>query len=73
MTGPIKAIGFGEKTIEGFGSLPIDANNKKVKKFDEELTAGLSGVPMKTAYLPDIGNIGGLLGGKGSGQAATQV
>ncbi|CCY62380.1 MAG: hypothetical protein ACLSA2_04025 [Candidatus Gastranaerophilaceae bacterium] len=74
MTGPIKAIGFGEKTIEGFGSLPVDANNKKVKKFEEELLqSGLSGTPIKTAYMPDIGNIGGLLGGKGSGQAATQV
>ena len=45
-----------------------------MKKFEEELLqSGLSGTPIKTAYMPDIGNIGGLLGGKGSGQAATQV
>ncbi len=53
---------------------PVQAiEPKKTKKFEEELAGQLSGIPIRTAYMPDIGNIGGLLNGKGSGQAATQV
>ncbi len=51
---------------------PVGA--KKVKKFDDELAGQLSGVTNKTAYLPNVGDIGSLLNGsKGSGTAATQV
>ena len=54
---------------------PVQAiGSHKVKKFQEELAGQLSGRPMQVAYLPDLGGaIGGLLNGKGSGQAATQV
>lgn len=68
----IDKIGINDKHMKGFGS--INTEDKKLKKFDEELSGQLSGNPIRTAYMPDIGNIGGLLNGsKGAGQAATQV
>ncbi len=68
----VEKIGLGEKPMTGYGTIGQD--DKKVKKFDDELIGQLSGIHMRVAYMPDIGNIGGLLNGsKGAGQAATQV
>ena len=69
----VGAVGYNQDPVQPIGT-------KKVKKFDEELKlaeqlklAGqLAGKPMPVAYMPDMG-IGGILNGKGSGQAATQV
>lgn len=64
--GKIEQVGYNQTPVEPIGL-------KKTKKFQDELIGQLSGRPMQVAYLPDLGNIGGLLNGKGSGQAATQV
>ena len=62
----VGAVGYNQDPVQPIGA-------KKVKKFEDELAGQLAGKPMQVAYMPDIGNIGGLLNGKGSGQAATQV
>ena len=64
--GKTQAVHYNQDPVQAIGA-------KKTKKFEEELSGQLSGRPMQVAYLPDLGNIGGLLNGKGSGQAATQV
>lgn len=46
-------------------------NNKKVKKFDAELQGLLTGNP--PVYIAAMPDIGGLLGGKGTAHATTQV
>lgn len=61
----VDAVRFNQDPVQPIGT-------KKVKKFEDELAGQLAGKPMQVAYMPDMG-IGGLLNGKGSGQAATQV
>lgn len=62
----VDAVRFNQDPVQPIGT-------KKVKKFEDELAGQLAGKPMQVAYMPDISNIGGILNGKGSGQAATQV
>ncbi len=61
----VDAVRFNQDPVQPIGT-------KKVKKFEDGLAGQLAGKPMRVAYMPDMG-IGGLLNGKGSGQAATQV